>query len=56
MVEISMGHCGECTMPPRNPIGALQQDQRLSGGLLGGYLAPSLLAQDLASAAGPSRT
>ena len=46
MVEV-MGHCGECHTP-RNPIGALQQDKRLTGGLLNGYLAPSLLAQDLA--------
>lgn len=46
LVEV-MGHCGECHTP-RNAIGALQQDQRLSGGLLLGYLAPSLLAHDLA--------
>lgn len=46
MVEV-MGHCGECHTP-RNAIGALQQDRRLTGGLLNGYLAPSLLAQDLA--------
>ncbi|MBC7212905.1 MAG: cytochrome c, partial [Pseudomonas sp.] len=46
MVEV-LGHCGECHTP-RNPIGALQQDKRLTGGLLLGYLAPSLLAQDLA--------
>ncbi len=46
MVEV-LGHCGECHTP-RNSIGALQQDQRLTGGLLNGYLAPSLLAKDLA--------
>lgn len=46
MVEV-LGHCGECHTP-RNDIGALQQDKRLTGGLLNGYLAPSLLAQDLA--------
>lgn len=46
LVEV-MGHCGECHTP-RNAVGALQQDQRLSGGLLNGYLAPSLLATDLA--------
>lgn len=46
MVEV-LGHCGECHTP-RNSIGALEQDKRLTGGLLGGYLAPSLLAQDLA--------
>ncbi|MBK4991396.1 cytochrome c [Pseudomonas sp. S36] len=46
LVEV-MGHCGECHTP-RNAVGALQQDQRLQGGLLNGYLAPSLLAQDLA--------
>ncbi|QYX48797.1 cytochrome c [Pseudomonas tussilaginis] len=46
MVEV-LGHCGECHTP-RNSIGALQQDKRLTGGLLNGYLAPSLLAQDLA--------
>ncbi|MFI7857046.1 cytochrome c [Pseudomonas promysalinigenes] len=46
MVEV-LGHCGECHTP-RNPIGALQQDKRFTGGLLMGYLAPSLLAQDLA--------
>ncbi|WP_409275673.1 c-type cytochrome [Pseudomonas sp. KCJK9111] len=46
LVEV-MGHCGECHTP-RNAVGALQQDLRLSGGLLNGYLAPSLLATDLA--------
>lgn len=47
MVEV-LGHCGECHTP-RNAIGALQQDKRLTGGLLNGYLAPSLLATDLAA-------
>lgn len=42
-----LGHCGECHTP-RNQIGALEQDKRLTGGLLNGYSAPSLLAQDLA--------
>lgn len=46
LVEV-LGHCGECHTP-RNQIGALQQDKRLTGGLLNGYSAPSLLAQDLA--------
>ncbi|WP_317847120.1 cytochrome c [Pseudomonas sp. HTZ2] len=46
LVEV-LGHCGECHTP-RNRIGALEQDKRLTGGLLAGYLAPSLLAQDLA--------
>lgn len=47
LVEV-LGHCGECHTP-RNAIGALQQDKRLSGGLLNGYLAPSLLPEDLAA-------
>ncbi|MDF3936742.1 c-type cytochrome [Pseudomonas citronellolis] len=47
LVEV-LGHCGECHTP-RNAIGALQQDKRLSGALLNGYLAPSLLAEDLAA-------
>lgn len=51
MVEV-LGHCGECHTP-RNSIGALQQDQRLTGGLLNGYLAPSLLAKDLAERGWP---
>ncbi|MFC6981797.1 hypothetical protein ACFQH7_25380, partial [Microbulbifer taiwanensis] len=34
---------------PRNLAGALAQDKRLSGGLLNGYLAPSLLPGDLAA-------
>ncbi|MFR0691184.1 c-type cytochrome [Enterobacterales bacterium AE_CKDN230030158-1A_HGKHYDSX7] len=46
LVEV-LGHCGECHTP-RNQIGALEQDKRLTGGLLNGYSAPSLLAQDLA--------
>ncbi|MFH4032339.1 cytochrome C, partial [Acinetobacter baumannii] len=47
MVEV-LGHCGECHTP-RNLAGALEQDKRLSGGLLNGYLAPSLLPGDLAA-------
>ncbi|MBB1608290.1 MULTISPECIES: cytochrome c [unclassified Pseudomonas] len=47
LVEV-LGHCGECHTP-RNAIGALQQDKRLSGALLNGYLAPSLLPEDLAA-------
>ncbi|HSC83651.1 MAG TPA: cytochrome c [Pseudomonas sp.] len=47
LVEV-LGHCGECHTP-RNSQGALLQEQRLQGGVLGGYEAPSLLAQDLAS-------
>lgn len=47
LVEV-LGHCGECHTP-RNAIGALQQDKRLSGGMLNGYLAPSLLPEDLAA-------
>jgi mono/diheme cytochrome c family protein len=43
----ALGHCGECHTP-RNALGALQQDQRLQGGVLLGYEAPSLLADDLA--------
>jgi mono/diheme cytochrome c family protein len=43
----ALGHCGECHTP-RNALGALQQDQRLQGGVLLGYEAPSLLAEDLA--------
>ena len=46
LVEV-LGHCGECHTP-RNTLGALQQDQRLQGGVLLGYEAPSLLAEDLA--------
>jgi mono/diheme cytochrome c family protein len=44
----ALGHCGECHTP-RNALGALQQDQRLQGGVLLGYEAPSLLAEDLAA-------
>lgn len=44
----ALGHCGECHTP-RNALGALQQDQRLQGGVLLGYEAPSLLADDLAA-------
>ncbi|MEO4045636.1 cytochrome c [Pseudomonas sp. CAU 1711] len=47
LVEV-LGHCGECHTP-RNALGALEQDRRLQGGLLGGYQAPSLLAEDLAA-------
>jgi mono/diheme cytochrome c family protein len=46
LVEV-LGHCGECHTP-RNALGALQQDQRMQGGVLLGYEAPSLLAEDLA--------
>jgi mono/diheme cytochrome c family protein len=47
MVDV-LGHCGECHTP-RNVAGAMQQDKRLTGGLLNGYQAPSLLANDLAA-------
>ncbi len=47
LVEV-LGHCGECHTP-RNVIGALQQDERMQGGVLLGYEAPSLLADDLAA-------
>ncbi|WP_068829135.1 c-type cytochrome [Pseudomonas sp. BMS12] len=47
LVEV-LGHCGECHTP-RNSLGALEQEQRLQGGVLGGYQAPSLLAEDLAA-------
>jgi mono/diheme cytochrome c family protein len=47
MVDV-LGHCGECHTPRGLP-GAMQQDKRLTGGLLNGYLAPSLLANDLAA-------
>ncbi|MFJ2364761.1 c-type cytochrome [Pseudomonas sp. NPDC087697] len=43
-----LGHCGECHTPRGLP-GAMQQDKRMTGGLLNGYLAPSLLANDLAA-------
>ncbi|PWK45997.1 cytochrome c [Pseudomonas sp. OV226] len=47
MVDV-LGHCGECHTP-RNVAGAMQKDKRLTGGLLNGYQAPSLLANDLAA-------
>ncbi|MGH8434695.1 MAG: cytochrome c [Pseudomonas sp.] len=47
LVEV-LGHCGECHTP-RSITGALEQDKRLQGGELLGYLAPSLLADDLAA-------
>ncbi|HCP54256.1 MAG: cytochrome C oxidase Cbb3 [Pseudomonadaceae bacterium] len=47
MVEV-MGHCGECHTP-RSATGAMEVDKHLSGGLLNGYLSPSLLADDLAN-------
>jgi mono/diheme cytochrome c family protein len=46
LVEV-LGHCGECHTP-RNALGALQQEDRLKGGVLLGYEAPSLLSEDLA--------
>lgn len=46
LVEV-LGHCGECHTP-RNALGALQPEQRMQGGVLLGYAAPSLLADDLA--------
>lgn len=47
LVEV-LGHCGECHTP-RSISGALMQEQRLQGGELLGYQAPSLLADDLAA-------
>lgn len=47
MVDV-LGHCGECHTPRGLP-GAMEQDKRMTGGLLNGYLAPSLLADDLAA-------
>lgn len=47
LVEV-LGHCGECHTP-RGRSGAMEQDKRLTGGLLNSYLAPSLLADDLAA-------
>ncbi len=47
MVDV-LGHCGECHTPRGLP-GALEQDKRMTGGILNGYLAPSLLANDLAA-------
>ncbi|HDY98577.1 MAG TPA: cytochrome c [Pseudomonas sabulinigri] len=46
MVDV-LGHCGECHTP-RGMAGAMQADKRMMGGVLNGYLAPSLLARDLA--------
>jgi len=43
-----LGHCGECHTP-RNALGALQQEQRLEGGVILGYLAPSLKADAMAA-------
>jgi mono/diheme cytochrome c family protein len=45
LVEV-LGHCGECHTP-RNSLGALQQDQAMQGGVLLGYLAPSLKTEDM---------
>ncbi|MDQ3202851.1 MAG: cytochrome c [Pseudomonadota bacterium] len=47
MVDV-LGHCGECHTPRGLP-GAMQLDKRMTGGVLNGYLAPSLLADDLAA-------
>ena len=47
MVDV-LGHCGECHTPRGLP-GAMQMDKRMTGGILNGYLAPSLLATDLAA-------
>ncbi|PWK39417.1 cytochrome c [Pseudomonas sp. OV226] len=47
MVDV-LGHCGECHTP-RNVTEAMRQDKRLTGSLLNGYQAPSLLANDLAA-------
>ena len=45
LVEV-LGHCGECHTP-RNVAGAMQQDKTLQGGVLLGYLAPSLNSEAL---------
>jgi mono/diheme cytochrome c family protein len=45
LVEV-LGHCGECHTP-RSFTGALQQDKTLQGGVILGYLAPSLTADDM---------
>ncbi|MBX9754692.1 MAG: cytochrome c [Pseudomonadaceae bacterium] len=45
LVEV-LGHCGECHTP-RNSLGALQQEQAMQGGVLLGYLAPSLKTEDM---------
>lgn len=47
MVDV-LGHCGECHTP-RGVTGAMQLDKRMTGGVLNGYLAPSLLSDDLAA-------
>ncbi|WPO97646.1 cytochrome c [Pseudomonas sp. HR96] len=47
LVEV-LGHCGECHTP-RGLSGAMQLDKRLTGGMLNGYLAPNLLAPELAA-------
>lgn len=46
MVDV-LGHCGECHTP-RSKTGAMELDKRMTGGVLNGYLAPSLLSDDLA--------
>ncbi|MGQ7249323.1 c-type cytochrome [Halomonas sp. V046] len=46
LVEV-MGHCGECHTP-RGWTGAMDLDRHLEGGMLEGYLAPSLRAEALA--------
>jgi mono/diheme cytochrome c family protein len=45
LVEV-LGHCGECHTP-RGVTGALLLEQHLQGGVLLGYLAPSLKANDM---------
>lgn len=45
LVEV-LGHCGECHTP-RNAVGALQQDQAMTGAIILGYLAPSLKTADM---------
>lgn len=47
MVDV-LGHCGECHTP-RGETGAMELDKRMAGGVLNGYLAPSLLSDDLAA-------
>ncbi|WP_339509851.1 c-type cytochrome [Pseudomonas sp. RL_15y_Pfl2_60] len=46
MVDV-LGHCGECHTP-RSKTGAMELDKRMTGGVLNGYLAPSLLSDNLA--------
>jgi mono/diheme cytochrome c family protein len=41
-----LGHCGECHTP-RNLAGAMQLDKAKQGGVLLGYLAPSLISADM---------